>query len=177
MLVISLGSIICEADGRSGNSTVISKEYAWQSETNIESLSAESLRLNDGYDLAIGSADIDGNKAYVELLKDGKVVDSKIIIAANEVDDTFIYSMPGTSQAIKVHFKNAFRGADHDLVTVDNIWQTSEIDPYHILINLTKSLIFYPETTLKLKEGYELAIKSVDIDGNRAYVELLKDDG
>ena len=82
------------------------------------------LELEEGYSLAIKAADIDGNKVYIELLKDGVVVDSKVILAANEVDGTFVYSKPGTSQGINVHFKNAFRGADRDLITVDNISQT-----------------------------------------------------
>ena len=30
-------------------------------------------------------------------------------------------------------------------------------------------------TPLKLEEGYELAIKSIDIDGNKVYLELSKD--
>ncbi len=67
--------------------------------------------------MAIQSVDIDGNKVYLELVKDGEVVDSQVIMPANEVDDTFIYSRPGTPQEIRVHFKNAFRGADQNLAT------------------------------------------------------------
>ena len=98
-----------------------------------------------------------------------------MIIAANEVDDTFAYSRPGTAQTIKVRFKNAFRGADQNLVTVDRVLQTSEINPSRILINDSASLTIASGTPLKLEEGYELTIKSIDIDGNKAYVELSKD--
>jgi len=132
------------------------------------------LELEEGYELAVKSVDIDGNKVYIELLKDGVVVDSRVIIAANEVDDTFVYSRPGSSQAIKVHIKNAFRGADRNLVTIDNLWQSSEIDPSHVLANDPSHLTVAPGTTLKLAEGYKLAIKSVDIDGNRVHMELIK---
>jgi hypothetical protein len=93
------------------------------SEITIDTEVSEPMKLNDGYELAFKSVDIDGNKVYLELTKDGQVVDSKVIIAANEVDDTFVYSKPGTSQLIKVHIKNAFRGADANLVTVDGISQ------------------------------------------------------
>jgi uncharacterized membrane protein len=137
--------------------------------------SGKNLKLKEGYELAIKSIDIDGNKAYLELIKDGSVVDSKVIVAANYVDDTFVYSKPSTSQAIKVHFKNAFRGADQNLVTVDNVQQTSEIDPSRILINDSSPLIITTGTPLILDEGYELLIKAIDIDGNKAYVELFKD--
>jgi hypothetical protein len=51
------------------------------------------------------------------------VVDTQVIIVANEVDDTFVYSMPGTGQTIKVHLCNAFRGRDQNLATIDSILQ------------------------------------------------------
>ena len=137
--------------------------------------SGETLKLNEGYELAIKSVDIDGNKAYLELIKDGSVVDSKIIVAANEVDDTYVYSNTKTSQAIRVHFKNAFRGSDQHLATIDRFLQTSESDPSRILINNTQMFTVTSGKPLKLDEGYELAIKSVDIDGNKAYLELIKD--
>jgi hypothetical protein len=85
--------------------------------------SGTPLKLEEGYELIIPSIDIDGNKLYLELCKDGMVVDSQVITPENEVDDTFIYSRPETSQKIKVHFKNAFRGAEQSLVTIDSISQ------------------------------------------------------
>ncbi|MCX6672352.1 MAG: S-layer protein domain-containing protein, partial [Methanothrix sp.] len=41
--------------------------------------SGTPLKLGEGYELAIKSIDIDGNKVYVELSKDGAVVDSKVV--------------------------------------------------------------------------------------------------
>ncbi len=137
--------------------------------------SGTPLALEEGYELAIQSVDIDGNKVYTELYKDGEVVDSQVIIAANEVESAFIYSMPGTSQAIRIHFKNAFRGADQNLVTIDRIWQNSEENPDLVLIDHSQSLTVTSGTPLKLEEGYDLMIQSVDIDGNKVYLELAKD--
>jgi hypothetical protein len=115
--------MICEAGERSGNSTF----NPWNGESGpnvvINQSNTEPLKLDDGYELAVKSVDIDGNKAYVELSKDGQIVYSKVIIAANDVDDTFVYSKPGTEQKIKIHFKNAFRGADQNLATIDGILQ------------------------------------------------------
>ncbi len=79
--------------------------------------------MKEGYELAVQSIDIDGNKVYLELYKDGMVVDSQVLRPENEVDNTFIYPIPETSQEIKVHFKNAFRGAEHNLATIDSISQ------------------------------------------------------
>ena len=137
--------------------------------------SGTTLDLEEGYKLAINSIDIDGNKVYLDLYKDEIVIDSQVIIPTNEVDDTFIYSRPETSQEIRVHFKNSFRGADQNLATIDGLRQTSEADPNPILINDTRSQTVASGTPLKLEEGYELMIQSIDIDGNKLYLELCKD--
>lgn len=137
--------------------------------------SGTTLDLEEGYKLAINSIDIDGNKVYLDLYKDEIVIDSQVIIPANEVDDTFIYSRPETSQEIRVHFKNSFRGADQNLATIDGLRQTSEADPNPILINDTRSQTVTSWMPLKLEEGYELMIQSIDIDGNKLYLELYKD--
>jgi hypothetical protein len=137
--------------------------------------SGTALKLKEGYDMAIKSIDLDGNKVYLELLKDGQVVDSQVIIAANEVDDTFVYSRPGTTQKIEVDFKNAFRGADQNMATINRVLQTSETDPSRILVNDSSYRTLTLRTPLILEEGYEFAINSVDIGGNKVYVELSKD--
>lgn len=143
--------------------------------TPITVASGTPLMLEEGYKLDFGSIDIDGNKAYLELVKDGQVVDSSVVIAANEVDDTFVYPKPDLPQTIRVHFRNAFRGANINLVTIDDVWQASEADPSRVLVNNSSQFALRTGETIKLEEGYELAIKSVDIDGNKAYLELIKD--
>ncbi len=130
------------------------------------------MALEEVYELVIQSIDIDGNRVYLELYKDGIVIDSKIIMPANKVDDTFI---SGTSQEIRVHFKNSFRGADQNLATIDGLWQTSEVDPNPILIADSRSRTMNSGTPLGLEEGYELLIQSIDIDGNKLHLELCKD--
>jgi uncharacterized membrane protein len=175
LLAFISANVISTAYPSSGDGSDISMSYKDNSEIIIDTNNFEPLKLNDGYELAIKSVDIDGNKVYLELSKDGQVVDSKVIIAANEVDDTLVYSKPGTSQLIKVHIKNVFRGADANLATVDGVLQTSETDPSHVLINNSGLSTINSETPLILEDGYELAIKSVDIDGNKVYLELSKD--
>jgi S-layer protein (TIGR01567 family) len=98
--------------------------------------SGTPLKLADGYELAIKSIDIDGNKVYVELNKDGAVVDSKVISPSKSdtptmADKTYYYKKTVGDQKdlviIGVHFKNAFRGSDQNLATVDGIWQISDV--------------------------------------------------
>ena len=92
------------------------------------------LKLKEDYELAIEAIDLDGNKVYVQLMKNGAVVDSAVVEPSKDragiKDKTYTYKkdMGDTEKIviIAVHFKNAFRGADQDLATVDGIWQISD---------------------------------------------------
>ncbi len=96
--------------------------------------SGTPLAMEEGYELSIKSIDIDGNKVYLELSKDGSVVDSKVISPsadnADMGDKTYYYKKDvGDSKDVVIvaaHFKNAFRGADQDLATIDGLWQLSD---------------------------------------------------
>jgi len=97
--------------------------------------SGTPLKLEEGYELAIKSIDIDGNKVYLELSKNGAVVDSKVVSpskdGANEANKTYYYMNPAVGEQKKlvtvgVHFKNAFRGADSNLASIDGVWQISD---------------------------------------------------
>ena len=96
--------------------------------------SGTPLDLEEGYELAISAIDIDGNKVYLELQKDGVVVDSKVIspskTGATMKDKTYYYKRDiGDSKDVVIvaaHFKNAFRGSDTNLATVDGLWQLSD---------------------------------------------------
>ncbi len=96
--------------------------------------SGTPLELKEGYELAIQSIDLDGNKVYVQLMKDGSVVDSAVVEPSKDgadiADKTYTYTADlGDTEdivIIAVHFKNAFRGSDQDLATVDGIWQISD---------------------------------------------------
>ncbi len=93
------------------------------------------LKLMEDYELAIQAIDLDGNKVYVQLMKDGAVVDSAVVEpskdGADVQDKTYTYKkwLGDTEKivVVAVHFKNAFRGTDQDLATVDGIWQISDV--------------------------------------------------
>jgi S-layer protein (TIGR01567 family) len=104
------------------------------SDTERTITSANPLKLGEGYQLDVKSIDVDGNKVYVELTKDGAVVDSKVIqpsiTSAKMGDKTYYYKkdLGDTKEIITVavHFKNAFRGADTNIATVDGVFQVSD---------------------------------------------------
>jgi S-layer protein (TIGR01567 family) len=97
-----------------------------------------NLQLEDGYELSIKSIDIEGNVVDLELIRDGTVVDSGKVSPSKDgatiADQTYIYKKDNGDMkdvvVIAVHFKNAFRGADQDLATVDGLWQLSETPAY-----------------------------------------------
>ena len=107
--------------------------------------SADPLRLAEGYQLSIKSIDMKGDKAYLELSKNGEVVDSKVIqpskLNADIGDQTYYYKADlGETKGITliaIHFKNSFAGSDTNIVTVDGIFQMSDSptslkdDPYY----------------------------------------------
>jgi S-layer protein (TIGR01567 family) len=97
------------------------------------------LKLEDGYVLAIKSISSDGNNVYLELSRNGEVVHSAIMYPSYDgsatADNTYIYRKDAGElknvALIAVHFKNAFRGADQNLGTVDGLWQLSD-DPISV---------------------------------------------
>jgi S-layer protein (TIGR01567 family) len=96
--------------------------------------STSSLKLDEGYELAIKSIDADGNKVHVDLLKDGQIIDSKIVKPsmpnAKMKDKTYFFktNLEDTEDAITiaVHFRNAFQSGDTSIATVDGVFQISE---------------------------------------------------
>jgi PKD repeat protein len=92
------------------------------------------LDLSEGYKLSIRGIDLDGNKVYLELTKDGAVVDSKVISPFKAyptvADKTYYYKKEGGDSnnlvVIGVHFKSFYHDSDQDQATIDAIWQISE---------------------------------------------------
>ena len=96
--------------------------------------SSTPLELEDGYMLSIDSVEVDGNEVTITLFKDGTKLTTKVIYPSKDgatmADKTFIYQKDiGDSKNVVIvaaHFKNAFRGSDTDLATVDGLWQLSD---------------------------------------------------
>ncbi len=160
--------------------------------TEMTITSGTPLNLEEGYELAIRSVDVDGNKAYVELSKEGEVVDSAVITSIlpdlpdeglrmkSPEEETLVYKInkhkPNETAIVSVHFANVFRGSDQNLATVDKIRQVSETDPSKVIFEDDSRKTLTGGTPLKLKEGYEMILKSIDIDGIKMYVELTRED-
>ncbi len=96
--------------------------------------SSNPLELDEGYNLSIKSIDSDSKKVYLELSKNGKIVDNNVIQPsienANIDDQTYYYKKDlGDIKGIviiAVHFKNVFSSSQSNIATVDGIFQISD---------------------------------------------------
>lgn len=90
------------------------------------------LALQEGYELRIKQVDINGNKVYLALAKDGKEVDSKVVTPSSATDraSNYMYKVTIGSQTdvpiIVAHVQSVFRGTEADLATIDALFQVSD---------------------------------------------------
>ncbi len=94
----------------------------------------ESIKLKEGYELVLKGINSDG-QTYLELLKDGRVVDEAFIapfkVGATELDKTYYYRNPQVGAQVNlitigVHFKSTYKDQDIAAAAVDGIWQISD---------------------------------------------------
>ncbi len=164
-------------------------------DTEMTFTSGTPLALEEGYELSIKSIDVDGNKVFIELKKDDEVVSSKVISPSKDgatmLDKTYYYKMDiGDSKDVVVvaaHFKNAFKGAEQDLATVDGVWQLSDtstdvsenteydkmtiqtVDATSITMNnVDNELTLSRNKDISLMPG--IAIKTADADSIRYFI-------
>ncbi|MDD5734506.1 MAG: S-layer protein domain-containing protein, partial [Methanothrix soehngenii] len=87
------------------------------------------LPLEEGYELRIKQIDIDGNKVYMALAKDGDEIDSKVIDPSNLDSSTYNYEVEVSGEdtsLILAHISNVFASTESALVTIDGLFQISD---------------------------------------------------
>ena len=90
--------------------------------------SGSVLPLEEGYELRIKEVDVNGNKAYMSLAKDGKEIDSKVISPDSLKSSTYEYKVSINGEDVPIimaHISNVFASAESNLVTVDGLFQLS----------------------------------------------------
>lgn len=91
--------------------------------------SGSVLPLEEGYELRIKEVDVNGNKAYMSLAKDGKEIDSKVISPMDLKSSTYQYKVKISGEDVPIimaHVNNVFASSESNLVTVDGLFQISE---------------------------------------------------
>ncbi|MHC1594108.1 MAG: S-layer protein domain-containing protein [Methanotrichaceae archaeon] len=88
--------------------------------------------LEEGYELRIKEVDLDGNKVFLAITKDGDEVGNKVVEPGRSVkDSTFVYEEEIGGEDVPIiaaHIQSVFRGREEDLATVEGIFQISD-DP------------------------------------------------
>ncbi|WP_338098800.1 S-layer protein domain-containing protein [Methanolapillus africanus] len=88
----------------------------------------QSLDLGNGYSLVASQIDVNGNKAYLELFKDGKSVDTAIINTntTNNTTKTWVLDKDALGekdlQFFRVQINQVFQGTSSSLVEIKGIW-------------------------------------------------------
>ncbi|MHC1630840.1 MAG: S-layer protein domain-containing protein [Methanotrichaceae archaeon] len=92
--------------------------------------SGATFPLEEGYELRIKEVDLDGNKVWLSLTKDGDEVDNKVIDPGRAVkSSTYRYEVEIGSEDVPIiaaHIESIFRGREEDLATIDGIFQISD---------------------------------------------------
>ena len=87
------------------------------------------MPLEEGYELRIKQIDLNGNKVYLALAKDGEEVDSKVVSPENAKSATYQYKVDISGEdtpIVLAHISNVFASAESALVTVDGLFQISD---------------------------------------------------
>ena len=136
--------------------------------------------LSEGYSLAAKDVSFDGDKARIVLLKNGVVVDERVLteesIAPVDLDSHYVYIRNGT-EIIDSTLKAAFCGDYLIAVELVDVHQRSEAGG-SILINNASHLFKSANSTgilWDLYDGYVLTIKDVGLN-DEALLELSKSD-
>jgi len=94
--------------------------------------SGTTFPLEEGYELRIKEVDLDGNKVWLAITKDGDEVDNKVVDPGSSLkSSTFIYEDEIGSDdvpIIAIHIQSIFRGKEEDLATIEGVFQVSD-DP------------------------------------------------
>ncbi|OPX78332.1 MAG: PEGA domain protein [Methanosaeta sp. PtaB.Bin039] len=91
--------------------------------------SGSVMPLEEGFELRIKEIDLNGNKVYLALAKDGDEVDSKVITPSDTKSATYMYEVDVSGEdvpLIMAHVSNVFAGAESSLVTIDGLFQISD---------------------------------------------------
>ncbi|AKB76395.1 S-layer family duplication domain protein [Methanosarcina lacustris Z-7289] len=118
--------------------------------------SGEALALEDGYSLNIVEVDVNGNTVWVQLEKDGKVVDDNFITSGQD----YVYKTAlGDSEDVPIiiaHFGTVFAGAETSAVFIQGLFQIS--DNYMELTNGDS----YGEMEVTSLSSSEIRMKNTD---------------
>ncbi|MBN1236427.1 MAG: S-layer protein [Methanotrichaceae archaeon] len=150
--------------------------------------SGSVLSLEEGYELRIKSVDLNGNKVFLALVRDGEEVDSRVVTPSSNSQDrasNYLYKVNVGSEKdvpiIAAHVESVFRSTESDLATVDGIFQVSDspesVDEGEIHGKMKVKTLDDDGITMKNDDSFSLARdKTIEIMENLKFVVADSDD-
>ncbi|AFV25288.1 S-layer-related duplication domain protein [Methanolobus psychrophilus R15] len=135
--------------------------------------SGQKLELKDGYELTLSLIDTVGNKALVNLSKDGELVDQDII-NVDKPNDRYYYNrtLEGNSEVIVyAHISNVFQGQVESVAVFERIEQYSDLGT----LSIDPDILLKFEDTWDLGNCYSLKIIDIATNGKSCLISLDKD--
>ncbi|WP_340820239.1 S-layer protein domain-containing protein [Methanolobus sp. WCC4] len=162
-----------------------------------------ALELANGYELTAKQIDVEGDKVWMELSKDGEFIEDEVVDVSNtSVDgETWSYDVDVADEddvvVFKVFITDVFQGQVDSLAVVEGIWlvdyenvleiesadefgelEVDNIGSTFITMNNTGSMTLGPDDTVDIAEGMKFKVANDD-DNLRYYpfVEVTIGDG
>ena len=159
-------SVLSGGGGESGSGSGYCGCYSWN--------------LSENYTMGWGQVDLNGEKAWIVLCKDGVTVDTRILTEEfkTQVDSECRYSyVKNGTDVISATLKMVFRGCNANMIELGEVYQRSEVNG-SILINNGSHLL--PSATepsgisWNLSDGFMLTVPDIGLDGEDVWLQLSK---
>jgi S-layer protein (TIGR01567 family) len=146
---------ITNEDIRLLSKDMLSKVLIDEDEKHMISTGA-SLKLKEDYELKIIQLDIDGGQAQIELMKDGKTVDTDIVTSPDDYVYTEDIKKLDDVPLVVVHIDSVFAGTESDMLVINGIFQISDD---FIPVDTGED---YGEMEIKSASGYKITMENSD---------------
>lgn len=133
----------------------------------------QAIQLKDGYELTLSLIDIAGNKALVDLRKDGELVHQDVI-NVGKPNARYYYNrtLDGNSQVIVyAYISEIFQGHIEPVAFFEGIEQHSDVDT----LSINPDILLKVGNTWDLGNGYSLRITDIGSKGKSCLISLDKD--
>jgi S-layer protein (TIGR01567 family) len=115
-----------------------------------------SLELKEGYELKIIQLDIDGGQAQIDLMKDGRSVDTDIVTSPDDYVYTEDIGKLDDVPLVVVHIDSVFAGTESDMLVINGIFQISDD---LIPVDTGED---YGEMEIQSASGYKITMENSD---------------
>jgi S-layer protein (TIGR01567 family) len=177
-----------------GNPDILSKLIV-DSDDKMTLRVGQTVELGDGFAITPKQIDVEGNKVWIELTKDGKFLDDDVIDAASGkiTDRIYAYTADVAGETdvplVLVHVKEVFQGQVDSLAIIEGYWAISDevmeiesgdtFGEFEVSIKVDSlvmendgTLTLTADSVIELAEG--LSLRVADDDANLRYFPFVE---